>query len=226
MALIKAMPVEEVASALADTFKAVFLSDKRRKRARRDRMKPAVIIVDMLEETYGREGGASAELAGIVAPVRAFLKRCRALSIPVIFACDSFLEDDFIFKGRMKPHAIRGTAGAQVAACLEPEPTDIMLPKRRFSAFFKTDLDQTLRTMRIDTVAVGGINTHFCVIATAIDAVCHDFYTVLLEDLSAAYKREIHATFMDAYRKSAIYPLLRVATGDEFLESPRKMTSG
>jgi nicotinamidase-related amidase len=92
-----------------------------------------------------------------------------------------------------------------------------MLPKRRFSAFFKTDLDQTLRTMQIDTVAVAGINTHFCVIATAFDAVCHDFYTILLEDLSAAYKPEIHAAFMDAYRKSAIYPLLRVATGDEFL---------
>jgi nicotinamidase-related amidase len=94
-----------------------------------------------------------------------------------------------------------------------------MLPKRRFSAFFKTDLDQTLRTMRIDTVAVAGINTHFCVIATALDAICHDFYTILLEDLSAAYKPEIHAAFMDAYRKSAIYPLLRVATGDEFLNT-------
>jgi nicotinamidase-related amidase len=180
-------------------------------------MKPAVIIVDMLEDTYGKEEGAPVELAGIVAPVRAFLKRCRALSVPVVFACDSFLEGDFIFKGRLKPCCIRGTAGAQAAASLEAEPTDIMLPKRRFSAFFKTDLDQTLRTMQIDTVAVAGINTHFCVIATALDAVCHDFYTILLEDLSATYKPEIHATFMDAYRKSAIYPLLRVITGDEFL---------
>jgi nicotinamidase-related amidase len=118
----------------------------------------------------------------------------------------------------MKPHCIRGTAGARPAACLEAEATDIVLPKRRFSAFFKTDLDQTLRTMQIDTVGVAGINTHFCVITTALDAICHDFSTVLLEDLSAAYKPEIHAAFMDAYRKSAIYPLLRVATGDEFLD--------
>jgi nicotinamidase-related amidase len=181
-------------------------------------MKPAIIIVDMLEETYGKEGGAEPELAKIVAPVRAFLKRSRALSVPVIFACDSFLEGDFIFKGRMKPHCIRGTAGCQAAAALEPTPADITLPKRRFSAFFKTDLDQTLRTMQIDTVAVGGINTHFCVIATALDAICHDFHTILLEDLSAAYSPEIHAAFMNAYRKSAIYPLLLVATGDEFLK--------
>ncbi len=180
-------------------------------------MRPAVIIVDMLEDGYGNGKEPHPELAKIVAPVRDFLKRCRALSIPVIFACDSFLEDDFIFKGRMKPHCIRGTAGTQPAALLEPAPSDIILPKRRFSAFFKTDLDQTLRTMQIDTVAVGGINTHFCVIATALDAICHDFRTVLLEDLSAAYKPEIHGAFMDAYRKSAIYPLLLVAGGEEFL---------
>jgi nicotinamidase-related amidase len=180
-------------------------------------MRSAVIIVDMLNDTYAKEK-VPAELSAIVAPVRDFLKKCRAASIPVVFACDSFLEGDFIFQGRMQPHAIRGTAGAQVTRLIEPEPSDIMLPKRRFSAFFKTDLDQTLRTMGVDTVAVGGINTHFCVIASAIDAVCHDFRTVILEDMSATYSREIHTHFIDAYRNSALYPVFSVATGDRFLD--------
>jgi nicotinamidase/pyrazinamidase len=180
-------------------------------------MKPALIIVDMLEDNYGVERREDAEDVKIIGPVRDFLVRCRAVSIPVIFACDSFLKDDFIFKGRMKPHALRGTAGARVLADLHPKPEDIILPKRRFSAFFKTDLDQTLRTLGVDTVAVGGINTHFCVLATAFDAVCHDFYTVILEDLSAAYKRDIHESFINAYRRSAIYPILKVATSEEFL---------
>jgi len=181
-------------------------------------MKPAVIIVDMLNDTYEKDN-IPAELSAIVPFVRDFLKKCRANSIPVILACDSFLEGDFIFTGRMRPQAIRGTAGAQVTAQIGPELSDIVLPKRRFSAFFKTDLDQTLRTMGIDTVAIGGINTHFCVIASAIDAVCHDFRTVILEDMSAAYSREIHTHFMDAYRKSAIYPLFSVSTGDAFLDT-------
>ncbi|OPY65489.1 MAG: Peroxyureidoacrylate/ureidoacrylate amidohydrolase RutB [Syntrophorhabdaceae bacterium PtaU1.Bin034] len=182
-------------------------------------MKPAVIVVDMLEDNYGKDRSEDREDVKIIRPVRDFLKKCRSLSIPVIFACDSFLEGDFIFNGRMKPHAIRGTAGEAVLAELEPEPSDIVLPKRRFSAFFKTDLDQTLRTLDVDTVAVGGINTHFCVLATALDAVCHDFYTVILEDLSAAYKRDIHESFMDAYRKSAIYPIFKIATAAEFLNA-------
>jgi len=183
--------------------------------------KAAVIIIDMLIDNFGAKRNPESEAEKIVIPVRDFLRECRSLSIPVIFACDSFLRDDFLFRGRMKPHAIRGTVGAGVLPDLEPQKTDIILPKRRFSAFFKTDLDQTLRTMGIDTVALGGINTHFCVLATAFDAVCHDFNTIILEDMSAAFKREVHENCLEPYRYSAIYPIFRVMKSQEFLQVVR-----
>lgn len=186
-------------------------------------MNPAVIIVDMLQGNLGLERTGKREEEKIIKPTATFLKECRSLSIPIIFACDSFLQDDFIFQGRMKPHAIRGTDGTKPIPDLEPQATDIILEKRRFSAFFKTDLDQTLRTLHVDTVAVGGINTHFCVLATAFDAVCHDFTTIILEDLSAAFKREIHQAFVDAYRYSAIYPIFRVMKSHEFLTEYRDL---
>lgn len=182
-------------------------------------MKPAVIIVDMLEGNLAASSAGGREEEKIILPVAAFLKTCRGRSIPVIFACDSFLPDDFIFRGRMKQHALRGTEGTKPLAALEPQGSDIVLEKRRFSAFFKTDLDQTLRTLKIDTVAVGGINTHFCVLATAFDAIGHDFETVLLEDLCAAYKKEIHQNCLDAYRNSALYPLLKVMHSRDFLHA-------
>ena len=186
-------------------------------------MNPAVIIVDMLEGNLGKERTGKREEEKIIKPAAAFLKECRTLSIPIIFACDSFLQDDFIFQGRMKPHAIRGTDGTRPIPDLEPQAADIILEKRRFSAFFKTDLDQTLRTLHVDTVAIGGINTHFCVLATAFDAVCNDFSTIILEDLSAAYKREIHQSFVDAYRYSAIYPIFRVMKSHEFMVEYRDL---
>jgi nicotinamidase/pyrazinamidase len=185
-------------------------------------VKPAVIIVDMLEGNYGEERTGDKEEEKIIPLVRDFLKTCRLLAIPVIFACDSFLKDDFIFKGRMKPHALRGTVGTQPLHELEPQEADIILEKRRFSAFFKTDLDQTLRTLGVDTVAVGGVNTHFCVLATAFDSICNDFYTIILEDLSAAYKKEIHKATIDAYRNSAIYPIFRVLDSKKFLKESKK----
>jgi nicotinamidase/pyrazinamidase len=189
-------------------------------------VKPAVVIVDMLEDNYGDRSNKEREEERIVHPVRDFLKVCRQLAVPVIFACDSFLEGDFIFEGRMKPHAIRGTPGARVLDDLEAQPSDTVLPKRRFSAFFKTDLDQTLRTWNVDTVAVGGIATHFCVLATAFDAVCHDFHTVILENLCASYKRDIHENTLNAYRYSPIHPLLSVATSSEFMAQLQGGPSG
>ena len=181
-------------------------------------MRPAIIIIDMLEGNYEKPLKGFKEEEKIVPIVRDFLKTARTIGIPVIFACDSFLENDFIFRGRMKPHAIRGTEGTRPLSDLEPEQSDIILDKRRFSAFFKTDLDQTLRTLNVDTVAIGGINTHFCVLATALDAVCNDFYTIILEDLSAAFKREIHNNFLDAYRNSAIYPIFRVMRSGDLID--------
>jgi nicotinamidase-related amidase len=180
-------------------------------------VRPAVIIIDMLQDSFTEPRNPQREEEKIVAPMRDFLKKCRAISIPIIFGNDSFLREDFIFKGRLKPYAIRGTTGERVLPDLEPEPTDITLSKRRFSAFFKTDLDQTLRTYGIDTVAIGGINSHVCVIHTVLDAICHDFQTIILEDMCAAYKREIHEGTMEAHRKSSLYPLLRVMTSGEFL---------
>jgi nicotinamidase/pyrazinamidase len=180
-------------------------------------VKPAVIIVDMLEDSFREPRNPAREEEKIVQPMSQFLKTARRLSMPVIFANDSFLKEDFIFRSKLKPYAIRGTAGEKVLHDLELADGDIVLPKRRFSAFFKTDLDQTLRTFGIDTVAVGGINTHVCVIATAIDAICHDFHTILLEDLCAAARKEFHESTLNNHRRSSLYPLFRVMSSRDFL---------
>ncbi len=180
-------------------------------------MKPAVIVVDMLEDNYRPDRDGTREEEKIIGPVRDFLAKARKRAMPVVFACDSFFEGDFLFGGRMKVHALRGTEGVQPLRELERQETDVVLEKRRFSAFFKTDLDQTLRTLGCDTVAVCGIQTQFCVLATAFDALCHDFRTVILEDACAAPRLELHEALLSCYRQSALQPLLRVQTLDETL---------
>jgi nicotinamidase/pyrazinamidase len=76
-------------------------------------VKPAIIVVDMLKDNlkesprnpYFREGTA------ILPHLKKLLSEARRRGFPVFFACDSFLKEDFIFKGGMKVHALRGTAG-------------------------------------------------------------------------------------------------------------------
>ncbi len=183
-------------------------------------MKPAIIVVDMLKDNlkesprnpFLQEGKA------ILPNLQRLLEESRKKGFPIIFACDSFLKDDFIFKSRLKVHSIRGTKGVEVIDDLKPEPTDMVLPKRRFSAFFKTDLDQTLRMLGVDTLIVTGMTTEVCVLMTAMDGLSHDFSVILLEDCSASRKKEFHQGCLNLYRDSALYPLLRVMTLDDFIK--------
>lgn len=180
-------------------------------------MKPAVIIVDMLNDAFTTDGiGMTPSVRSVIDNTNRLTKFARDYSIPVIFAMDSFLRGDFIFQGKMKEHSIRGTDGAKVTEELVQADTDIYLPKRRFSAFFKTDLDQTLRLYGIDTVAITGINTHWCVLTTVMDALSHDFTTYMIEDCCTSYKEEVHETIVNLFRKNPLYPLFQVMSSDEF----------
>jgi nicotinamidase/pyrazinamidase len=183
-------------------------------------MKPAIIVVDMLKDTFkeGSQLPITQEARQILPNLQRLLNESRKRGFPVLFACDSFLKEDFIFKGRMKMHSLRGTEGAEVVGDLKPEPTDIILPKRRFSAFFKTDLDQTLRTLGVDTIVVTGITTEVCVLMTVMDGLSHDFSAILLEDCSASRSKEFHQGCLSLYRDFALYPLLRMMTLDEFIK--------
>jgi len=182
-------------------------------------VRPAIIVVDMVKDNL-KEGARAPiiqEAREIIPRLRDLLAESRKRGFPVIFACDSFLKDDFIFRGKMKIHALRGTPGSEPVEELEPGPTDIVLPKRRFSAFFKTDLDQTLRTFGIDTIVVTGITAEVCVLMTAMEGLCHDFSAILIEDCTASKSKEMRDSCLNLYRDFALYPLLRVMTLEAFL---------
>ena len=182
-------------------------------------MKPAIIIVDMLKDNLkvGSRHPVILEAREIIPSLQKLLKVGRKKRFPVVFANDSFLEGDFIFRGRMKVHALRGTQGSEVIDELKPESGDILLPKRRFSAFFKTDLDQTLRTLGVDTIVVTGITMEVCVLMTTMDGLSHDFSVIILEDCTASQNKEMHQSCLNLYRNFILYPLLRIMTLEEFL---------
>lgn len=183
-------------------------------------MKPAIIVVDMLKDTF-KEGSRlpiTREGRKIIPNLQKLLKESRRKGFPIVYACDSFLKEDFLFQGKSKFYSLQGTPGAEVIDELKPEPTDMILPKRRFSAFFKTDLDQQLRDRGVDTIVVTGITTEVCVLTTAMDGFCHDFYVFLLEDCTASQTPEVHQACLSSYRDFSLNPLFRTMTLSEFLK--------
>ncbi|MEW5913034.1 MAG: isochorismatase family cysteine hydrolase [Thermodesulfobacteriota bacterium] len=182
-------------------------------------MKTAVVVVDMVKDNLetSLHAGIGQRAQAIVPAVNRLTAAARRRGWPVIFATDSFLPGDYLFRGRMKDHSLRGTQGAEISDLLDREPQDAWLPKRRMSAFYKTDLDQTLRLWGVERVAACGLMTPYCVLLTALDAVCNDFYAVIVEDASAAPTDALHGPCLDLYRQSPLRPLLTVQTVEELL---------
>ena len=189
--------------------------------------KPALLVIDMVRDNFdaGRKLPITPLARETIAPLNRLSGLFRQRSWPVVFATDSFHPEDFIFKGRMHPHSLAGTRGAEVIDELDRNDDDFWLPKPRFSAFFHTDLDIWLRERGVTLCAVGGISTHFCVLTTVMDAICHDFKAVLLEDCSAAYSQELHEQTLNSYRRNPLYPLLKIATSLELEKELLGMTN-
>jgi nicotinamidase-related amidase len=178
------------------------------------REKPALLIIDMVKDTFDERHNfaITTNARKIIAPINEIIGVFRKEGWPIVFPTDAFHEEDFFFKGKMKPHSIAGTPGAEVTDELDREEEDYWLPKPRFSAFFKTGLEEWLKERGVTLCAVAGIATNVCVLTTLLDALCFDFKAVLLEDCTAAVSVDIHKKVLDIYRKNALEPLLRVAT--------------
>ncbi len=179
---------------------------------------PALLIIDMVKDNFDehKQLPITPLAKTIVDPINRLIDLFRERSWPIVFATDAYRVEDFIFKGAMKPHSLAGTPGAEVIDTLHRRDTDYWLPKRRFSAFFATDLHAWLKERGVTLCAIGGIATNYCVLSTALDALSHDFKVVLLEDCSAAASLEIHRQTLDLYRRNPIYPLLRVLLSRTF----------
>jgi isochorismate hydrolase len=68
-----------------------------------------------------------------------------------------------------------------------------VIVKKRYSAFFRTDLEDVLADLKPDTLILAGINTHACVRMTAIDAYQRDWRVVIAGDCVGSWDEEHHA---------------------------------
>ena len=83
---------------------------------------------------------------------------------------------------RAEHNVVRGTWGAEIVEGLKPRPGDHLIVKRRFSAFYQTDLEMLLRCWGINTLIFTGVLAEICVESTARDAFVRDFDIVIASD--------------------------------------------
>ena len=159
-----------------------------------DAHRTAVIVVDMVNEFF--EPGGKMVLAGgtaLYAPVNALLDAAHQVHLPVLYTNQWLRPDDALFKKRI-PHCLMDTWGAQLVDALHRAPNDIVVPKRRYSAFFGTDLDLHLRERHIAIVLVIGVVTNICVRSTVHDAFFLGYEVVVPVECVAATSPQAQAT--------------------------------
>src|SRR3569833_2354034 len=83
--------------------------------------------------------------------------------------------------------------GADLVEGLSIAPSDVVVFKRRWSAFFATDLDLVLRRMQVGTVVVAGVQTPNCIRAPVNAATSLDYQCVVLSDATASASEAIQA---------------------------------
>lgn len=156
-------------------------------------MRRALVVVDMIGD-FAREGGAlycGPSMARIIPVIRGELERARAADEPVVHLTDAHLPDDAEF-AMFPPHAIVGSQGARIIDELAPAADDVVIPKRRYSGFFGTDLDITLRERGVDTVRLVGDCTNICVLYTAADARNLGYAVEVVRDGVTSFDEEAH----------------------------------
>jgi ureidoacrylate peracid hydrolase len=91
---------------------------------------------------------------------------------------NSAIKAGLLFKGR---HS------AELHPEVHVEPTDVVMDKPRYGAFYGTDLDVILTNRRIDTVIVTGITTNVCCETTAREANMRDLQVFFISDATATF---------------------------------------
>jgi len=87
-------------------------------------------------------------------------------------------------------HAIIGTEGAEVIPELTPQEGDFVVPKRRYSGFFQTDLHLLLTELGVDTVVMTGLHAHMCVRHTTADAYYWGYRIIVPTDATDSFTKE------------------------------------
>lgn len=152
-------------------------------------MKQAILVVDMLNEFVTGAISCERGLATIEPNVK-LLNAARQAGIPVIFCNDSHVKGiDHEFK-LWGEHAVSGTKGAEVIPELNVCESDYVVPKRRYSGFFQTNLDMLLKELGVDTLIITGLWVHLCVRQTTVDGFCHGYNIVIPKDATNAFTQE------------------------------------
>lgn len=98
---------------------------------------------------------------------------------------------------RQSGKCVEGSVWAEFMPPVAPLPHEPLIIKKKYSGFYMTDLELVLRSLGVETIFLGGVNTNNCCLHTFFDGHARDFRMILLEDACGSMNGQ-------AYHDSAV----------------------
>lgn len=163
----------------------------------------ALIVIDMTKAFASEEGSVFHPQAKEIVPnVSDLVERARNDDVPVIWTVD------FHRKGkpdweleRVRGHGMEGTVDVEFLEELQPKEDEIVLKKRRYSAFYGTDLDLILRDFGINELILVGTKVNVCIRATAQDAFTRNYSVIVPRECTSTGDSTIKRVNLDDINK-------------------------
>lgn len=158
-------------------------------------MTTVALVIDMQADFFGHQR-LSLLRPALAAHINTLTAMARDAAIPIVWVRQEFSPDlsdaSLEVRRRQTRVVIAGTQGAEILPELDVHVSDHFVLKKRYSAFFGTNLDSLLAQLDCDQLIVAGVNTHACVRTTVVDAYQRDYDIILAKDCIDSLDREHH----------------------------------
>jgi len=145
--------------------------------------KMALLVMDVQVGIVSR----AAQMGDVLTPISAAITAARTATIPVIYVIVDFRpgypeisprnKSFSAFTQRQSPPSIM-----EIHPAIVPQPTEVVVTKRRVSAFSESDLEVVLRAQDISHLVLCGIATSGVVLSTLREAADKDYQLTVLAD--------------------------------------------
>jgi nicotinamidase-related amidase len=161
-----------------------------------ERSRAALLVIDM--QTFFMDPASPSFTCGglaILPNVRGLIESFRSTDRPVIFTRHAHRPDgsdaglmSWWWKGMCR----EGMPESEIVPELAPRAGEQVVVKRRYSAFYNTDLETVLRCQGIRDLAITGIMTNMCCETTARDAYMRDHRVFFPADGNGSVTEDMH----------------------------------
>lgn len=153
--------------------------------------RPAIIHIDMANAWTRPDHAFTCEKMDTIIPACQRLNNAaRAKGVPVVYTTTAYEvtepgkpSDMGLWVNKIPVELLsEGSDAVQIDSRIAPEPGELVITKKRASAFPGTNLQQFLTVNRIDTVIVTGVTAAGCVRHTVEDAIAEGFRPIVVRE--------------------------------------------